>query len=283
MGIKISMPIILLTWIMVSHHGLAGESNLQLSTSSGFTTEALVDVPDANVKNIGIVLLHGKQGNPDVHHNSELRTQLVKRGFATISPVMPWSAKKYQGARQQGQEIITEAVKALNKDKVVIIGHSMGAMAALQYGTGDMPSQVVGIVSVAPGHDPNIAKALEKYTSGSASKACSMESTGAGKEFDSFNDMDGPERRTIRATAEYYCDHYSTNKYPDTRDVVRKVSRPVLLISGTSDRLTEVYSHNSLFNGLPDNAKNKYAALDGGHIEVLYRHPDVIAQWIDSL
>ena len=60
-------------------------------------------------------------------------------GYKVVAPVMPWSEKLgYKGTRDQGLETISESAGLFGEQPVVVIGHSMGAMATLQYGVSDI-------------------------------------------------------------------------------------------------------------------------------------------------
>lgn len=283
---KIQSLVMMLIGLLLCAQATAGQDPkvIKLQTASGYATDAWLYLPAATPKNAGIVFLHGKRGSPETSHNESFIAEMVDLGYPVVAPFMPWSETRgYDGTRQQGMEVIVEAIKALPAKQVVIAGHSMGAMATLQFGAGEMPAQVIGLVSIAPGHDPNIAGKLRGDTESSARESCSMVKEGKGKEVQTYQEINGDHRYSIRATAEYYCSYFSTNEYPDTRDVVRKINKPVFLLSGEKDRLSDVYSHRSLSRSLPKNDKHKYERLSGNHISVLFNHTDVISKWIEGL
>ena len=286
-----SLIIITLSFMFLTACGTTSHSTIKLSTASNYSTEGWVTAvkkegkKPAITKDTGIVFLHGKRGDPDTSHNADFISKMSELGYNIIAPLMPWSERRgYSGTREQGMDVITSAVNALDTKKVVIIGHSMGGMAVFQYGArGGVPAKVVGLVSVAPGHDPNNAYKLQSNTTADASKSCDMVAAGKGKERSSFADMNGGRTYSINATAEYYCSYYSVRNYPDSLQIAEKIKTPLFILSGDGDRLTSVYSHGIIFSSLPANDKNKFATLAGGHLNVLYKHTDIVSQWIDAL
>ena len=284
-----SLIIISFSFVFLSACGTTSQSTKKLSTPSSYSTDSWVTTLSKDAKktvakkDTGIVFLHGKRGNPDLSHNSEFISKMADLGYTVIAPLMPWSEKRdYMGSREQGMEVVTAAVNALDTKKVVVVGHSMGGMGVLQYGARGVPSKVVGLISVAPGHDPNNAYKLLELTRDDASRACELLAAGKGKERSNFPEMNAGKPYMIYASAEYYCTHYSVNEYPDSQKISRKIKTPLFILSGKDDRLTDVYSHGRIYTSLPENSKNKHAVLSGGHLDVLYKHTDVLSQWIDA-
>jgi pimeloyl-ACP methyl ester carboxylesterase len=270
--------------LLLSGCGTTSFSTLKLNTPSQYSTDGRFYDVKKNKKEVGIVFLHGKRGDPDTSHNSDFISKMTDLGYPVVAPIMPWSEMRgYTGSRQQGMNIITAAVNALDTHKVIVIGHSMGGMAVLQYGARGVPSKVVGLISVAPGHDPNNAMKLQSHTGADAYKACQMLASGKGNERSNFADMNGGRTYTIYASAEYYCTHFSLTQYPDSQQIAEKIKSPIFILSGEDDRLTYIYSHEVIYNSLPKNNKNKHAILTGDHLNVLYKHTDAISKWIDSL
>lgn len=256
-----------------------------IRTASSYETEAWIYKSKADeTKDIGIVFLHGKKGNPSVDHNSKFINQAREAGYNVVAPVMPWAKKRgYEGTRNQGQEVIDEAIKLTQKDKVVVVGHSMGAMAVIQYGARGVPKQVIGLVAIAAGHDPHNAPGMVKMSEADASKACSEMNAGRGKEKRSYPEVNNKKRYTINASAEYYCTFYSMNEYPSSLDNAKNINTPLFVLSGEQDRLTKVYDHDVIYSFLPANPKNVHQVLPGKHKNVLFKHVDAVTQWIEKL
>lgn len=279
-----------LTLIAVSFFFLTGffgssYDTVEITTTSAYSTEAWKYKSDgSSEQEFGIVFLHGKKGNPSLDHNSKFIKEMSNAGYTVIAPIMPWSQKRgYEGTRSQGLEVIDEAVKLLGKSKVVVVGHSMGGMAALQYGARGVPSTVVGLVSVAAGHDPNNAGKLRGLTEDAAETACAATKAGKGADKSNYPEMNMGKKYSIDATAEYYCTYYSLNEYPDSLQIAGSIKTPTFILSGSGDRLTHVYSHDEIFFSLPENDLNRQETLPGKHKSVLYKNVDAIIGWIERL
>ncbi len=272
----------ILLMLMVAGQGVARD--LSITTASGYSTEVLVRAPHSTEHPVGIVYIHGKRGNPYIRHNKKFIEKMVQVGFKVIAPVMPWSQRRgYEGSREQGLEVIQAAVEMFGKRPVVVVGHSLGGMSVLQFAAGVASDNVVGVVAVAPGHDPHHSGVLRRATAASASRACQAVAEGRGGEHSSFPDMNGINSYMIDATADYYCTYYSVEHYPDSQQVVKRIKAPTLILAGRSDRLTEIYQMEKMFRLLSQNGKHRYLERRGRHLNVLFLHTDAIMQWIGSL
>jgi pimeloyl-ACP methyl ester carboxylesterase len=259
-------------------------TTVQLNTPSQYATPGWVYPAEKNKKDLGIVFIHGKRGNPGSYHNHVFISKMRELGYPVIAPVMPWSEQRgYEGTRTQGLEVISAAVNSIEASKVVIVGHSMGGMAVMQYGAAKASPKVIGLVSVAPGHDPGNAEKLRVATEFDADRACTMVAEGKGKEHSVFTDMNAGTTYDIDASAEYYCSYFYVNHYPDSLVIPKSIQTPVFILSGSEDRLTLIYEHKTMYDALPRNGKNTYKVMSGGHLDVLYKHTEAISQWIKSL
>lgn len=108
-------------------------------------------------KDIGVVLLHGKLGNPNNRNVTPLRWALEDAGYTVAAPWMPWAGtrnfdKTYQDAMGEIDAAVAE-LRAKGAKRVVVDGHSMGANAAFGYGA--TRRGLAGIVAIAPGDSPD--------------------------------------------------------------------------------------------------------------------------------
>lgn len=262
----------------------SSRTNIKLEVPSKYSTKSWLYVVEKNKKDTGIIFLHGKRGDPSTSQNDNFISNMRDLGYEVIAPLMPWSEMRgYDGTRSQGMEVINAAVDAMKTEKVVVVGHSMGGMAVFQYGASGVSPKVVGLVSVAPGHDPSNADKLQIHTEWDAIKACKKHAAGEGKDRGDYPEMNGGKTYTISATAEYYCTHFSVKEYPDSLRIASGIKTPTFILSGSEDRLTWVYSHRDIYESLPKNTKNKHEVMSGRHLNVLFEHTDAISQWIDAL
>ena len=270
--------------IVVSSCASSNYKTLSLE-QSGFPTEArlytkLVSSPKA----FDIVFLHDKRGNPNRWHTSKFSKDLNAFGYQLIVPHMLWSEKHgYHGSRELALRLIDESVKLANNKNVVLVGHDLGAIMAVQYAAMNPSEKLKAIVLVAPAHDPNIDRKLYEATAKDAEKACAMVKHGKKIDRAVFADMNLGKTSFIEATAEYYCSFYSIEEFPDTMRLLGNIKVPTIIISAADDPSTQAYSHDAMFDALPVNANNKYMKLSGTHNNVLYRHVAEISAWIDGL
>ena len=107
-------------------------------------------VLDAGGPKIGVVVLHGEGDDP---YGQTLRftRALIRDGFLTDSPEMPWSSRRAHEAGTEGtvKEIGASVarLKSRGAQKVFIAGHSQGAAAALRYAK---DRRVDGLIALAP-------------------------------------------------------------------------------------------------------------------------------------
>ena len=282
---KTKLALVVVAFLFLT--GFSGSSYdvVKITTTSSFKTEAWkYKSKGGNEKDIGVVFLHGKRGNPAIDHNSKFISKMRDAGFVVVAPIMPWSQKRgYEGTREQGLEVIDEAVEILDKPRVVIVGHSMGGMAVLQYGARGVPSNVVGLVSVAAGHDPNHSRKMRDLSEAAAESACVMMHSGKGADKSQYPEVNTGKEYSIDASAEYYCTYYSVNEYPDSLQIAEEIRTPTFILSGAQDRLTQVYSHEGIHFSLPENDLNKHEILPGKHKSVLFKNVDAVAGWIEKL
>ena len=279
-----------LTLIAVSFFFLTGffgnsYNTVEITTTSTYSTQAWKYKSNgSSEQDIGIVFLHGKKGNPGLEHNSKFINKMRDAGYVVIAPIMPWAQKRgYEGRRTQGLEVINEAVKLLGKSRVVVIGHSMGAIAALQYGAQGVPSAVVGLIAVAAGHDPNNAGKLRSLTEDASKSACTAMKSGKGTNKSDYPEMNMGKKYSINASAEYYCTYYNVNEYPDSMQIAGDIKTPTFILSGSADQLTHIFSHDEIYFSLPDNDLNHQETLPGKHKSVLFKNVDAIIGWIARL
>ena len=112
----------------------------------------------------GIVYLHGKGGWPGALDGGIL-SSLADEGALVATPEMPWSFhRKYAATYDQAMAEIDAAVAGLKTKgakKIVVMGHSLGANAAIGYAA--RHPDLAAVVALAPGHLPE-AEGLRSHT-----------------------------------------------------------------------------------------------------------------------
>ena len=117
-----------------------------------FTSQTAV--AQVEQKDVGVVLIHGKWGNPNGNIKS-LAEALKSNGYQVITPLMPWSRKRgydkpYTEAISELDEIVN-SLRSKGLSRVYVMGTSFGANGSLAYAAyGKYP--IDGVIAIAPGH-----------------------------------------------------------------------------------------------------------------------------------
>src|SRR5580698_4014403 len=116
--------------------------------------------PAADLHGLGVVYLHGKAAWPGAL-NGGILSSLQDEGALVATPEMPWSFhRRYAATYDEAMTEIDAAVaglKAKGARRIVVIGHSLGANAAIGYAA-RRPNlaDLAGVVALSPGHLPEI-------------------------------------------------------------------------------------------------------------------------------
>ena len=136
---------------------------------------------------LGIVLLHGKTGEPFNPNMIEAARPLKQAGFLLEVPEMPWSKTRYiDKPYDQALNEIDQAVarlKAKGATKIVIAGLSMGGDAALAYAA--YHGHIDGLILLSPAHTPDSDYFLNNFADDIA-KAKTMIAAGNGDQYASL-------------------------------------------------------------------------------------------------
>ncbi|MGE3147508.1 MAG: esterase/lipase family protein [Pseudorhodoplanes sp.] len=107
-----------------------------------------------DLRRYGVVFLHGKGGWAG-SFDGGIVSSLRSEGARAVAPEMPWSfGRKYGATYEQAMTEIDQAVAHLREqgaERIVVIGHSLGANAAIGYAA---RRPVAAVVAMAPGHLP---------------------------------------------------------------------------------------------------------------------------------
>ena len=232
---------------------------------------------------LGVVLLHGKRGGPQVFQG--LAGTLEKEGILVATPEMPWSRSRYLDKTfEAALDEIATAIKSLEQkgaSRVVVAGHSLGAVAALGYAAAR--GGVAGVIMLAPGHLPDFP-GFHKDLGDSLAQAQEMIKAGRGGESREFLDKNMGRVFTISTTAQIYQSYFSPEgPLASGRNAARlNPGIPVLVILGDKDPLA-ASAKSQVFAKLPANALDRLATVPGGHMEVPTGSREEVLRWLKSL
>ena len=231
---------------------------------------------------LGAVMLHGKLGTPGMAvqpltHHLESKHVLVK------APVMPWSEKRiYDRSFDDAMLEIDESVANLKKDgaqRIFIIGHSLGAIAALRYGA--TRSGLAGVVVLAAGGSADgMSKFFEKIRS-SVDQARKLKANNKGGDRASFNDF-GDKYFKVKTTPDIYLSYLD----PDGPAVARKNAlslKPgtaVLWVFGSRDKIKFANRRGHAFDKLPPHPLHAYVTIEAGHLDTPEKAKGIVATWL---
>ncbi|WP_054949085.1 alpha/beta hydrolase [Numidum massiliense] len=190
-------------------------------TNDNFTINTLRYTPDARkARNLGIVMGHGFSVSK--HHLDGLASYLCYIGYEVVNLDFPGHKMGASRGKLTHPEDLIEAVqlarRSTEQSRVVLLGHSMGAAAAV--GAATQIDGVVGLVTLGMGANPE-ARFNNKYVT-SALKWGSMY----------VEDLDG----------EQFLQHMKKELLPRIQDV----TVPALVVGATKDFIIPVSSVKQL-------------------------------------
>ena len=235
---------------------------------------------------LGVILMHGKMGSAsDSSPVGELADYLRGKDIIVLAPDMPWSSdrefdKSFEDSMLEIDSIIKK-LKTQGATKVVVGGHSIGANAAIGYGS--RREGLTGILAIAPGHVPELA-GYQNRIDNDWQRAQAMVDAGKGKEKEDFKDRNQGRNSEIEMTAEIYLSWFNPEGpavMPENISEI-KSNTPLMWIIGENDRMYD-RGPDYAFSESPEHPKNSYTVVGGGHKET----PDIgrkqILNWLKSL
>jgi pimeloyl-ACP methyl ester carboxylesterase len=235
-----------------------------------------------SLSGLGIVLIHGKGGTPTTGIEG-LHESLKRAGALVDAPEMPWSARRiYDATFDQAMTEIdaaTERLKMAGATRIAVVGHSLGANAAIGYGA--RRKDLHGVVALAPGHLPE-AWALRARTAGAIAEAKKMIAAGKGNVRRSFPDLAQGIPFQVNATPEVYLSMFD----PDGPAVMPKnaaaIEVPLLWIVGVADPMV-LHGKDYVYGRGTRHPKSKYVVSASMHLSTPYQARGQIIDWLKGL
>ncbi|MGA2895362.1 MAG: alpha/beta hydrolase [Xanthobacteraceae bacterium] len=241
----------------------------------------------ANLQGFGIIFLHGKGAWPGGFDGGIL-SSLEEEGAQVAKPEMPWSfhrryAATYDGAMAEIDAVVA-GLRAKGASRIVVIGHSLGANAAIGYAA--RHPELTGVVALAPGHLPEAAP-MRDFVRDAVERAKQLVAAGQGNVAQTFPDMAQGIPLTATATPVVYLSMFD----PDGPAVIPKNTAamgratppvPLLWVAGKLDPIDR-RGPEYAFDAGAGNPKSKYIEVFAGHLTTpLMAHRQVV-EWINSL
>jgi pimeloyl-ACP methyl ester carboxylesterase len=231
---------------------------------------------------IGVVLLHGKGGQP-TGLVAALAAYLQAQGFPVRNLEMPWSGRRqYDASPQQAQQQVTEAFAEMRSRGVphqVLIGHSQGAIFALHLAA-LLPLDAV--VAIAPGGNTG-AELYAQKLGGHLAAAQALVNAGRGQEVADFADYEGSKGlSTVRTRADWFVDWFDPQGVMQQERALRAVppTVPVLYLAPTGDYPALQRANPALYALLPKHPLTRWEQPAASHAQVPTVARERIGQWI---
>jgi len=243
--------------------------------------------PAADLHGLGIVYLHGKGAWPG-GLDGGIISSLKDEGALAVMPEMPWSFhRRYDATYDQAMAEIDAAVAGLKSggaNRIVIIGHSLGANAAIGYAA--RHPDTAGVVALAPGHLPEVGN-LREYVSDAVARAKALVADGKGDVPQTFPDMAQGIPLTTTATPIVYLSWFDPNGpavIPKNAAAIGATAKPVplLWVAGKLDPIDR-RGPEYAFEAAAKNPKSKYIEVFAGHLTTPLVARQQVVDWINSL
>jgi pimeloyl-ACP methyl ester carboxylesterase len=260
---------------------------LALLCAPSLCTPSLGGAAPASLRGFGIVYLHGKGGWPGGLDGGIL-SSLKDEGALVATPEMPWSFhRRYDATYDQAMAEIDATVadlKASRANRIVIIGHSLGANAAIGYAA--RHNDIAGVVALAPGHLPEVGN-MREFVSDAVARAKALIADGKGNVPQSFPDMAQGIPLTTTATPIVYLSWFDPDGpavIPKNAQAIGAAARPVplLWVAGKLDPIDR-RGPEYAFDAAAKNPKSKYIEVFAGHLTTPLVARQQVVDWINSL
>ena len=235
-----------------------------------------------SLSGLGIVLIHGKGGTPTTAIEG-LHESLKRAGALVDAPEMPWSARRiYDATYDQAMSEIDAAADRLKKagaTRIAVIGHSLGANAAIGYAA--RRKNLHAVVALAPGHLPE-AWALRARTRGAIAEAKKMIAAGKGNVRRSFPDLAQGIPFSINATPEVYLSMFDPEGPAVMPTNAAAIDAPLLWIVGGADPMV-LHGKDYVYGQGTRHPKSKYVVSASMHLSTPYQSRGQIIEWLKGL
>jgi pimeloyl-ACP methyl ester carboxylesterase len=233
---------------------------------------------------LGIVVLHGKQGNPAGEVLEPAISAIRSAGFLVDAPEMPWSGRRiYDATFTQALSEIDQAVDRLRRagaTKIVVAGMSMGGPAVFGYAA---TRKVDAVVAWAPAHDPVNDPAMRSPRFLEAvAKAQQLIANGKGDDLESFPEINR-DLFTVRAAPKVwlsYWDPEGSNSMPlNARAFPSAI--PVLIVVTTRDPFPQ--DEEYLLSKTPAHGLSELIRVSVPHLQVPKAASEQTVAWLKKL
>ena len=203
-------------------------------------------------------------------------------------PDMPWSRDRYiDGHWDKAMSEVAMHVKALRSQgasKVVVLGHSMGALAAMSFAA--RGGDVQALVPLAPGHVPKTYYNPERVrvVRESIDEARALVAAGKGDSRERFYDINQGKQQIVVATAKDYLSYFDPESDAEMGMTAPRIlpGIPVLTVVGDDDYMfTRARAY--FVDKLPAHPKSQYLEVKANHLSTPAVASEAVVAWIKAV
>lgn len=233
---------------------------------------------------VGVIVMHGKWGNPDKNIGPVV-TELQGAGCRVVAREMAWSDRRAYDAGFDAVMAELEAdvakLRAAGASKIVVGGQSFGANIALGYGA--RHPDVSGVMALAPGHTPE-RFADNRRMAESLARARNLVAAGKGNQMANFADLNQGRSREVSATPAVYLSYFDPNGSAVMPVNAAKLSpgTALLWVVGSHDNMARA-GRGYAFDLAPANPKSRYETVDADHFGTPAAARRIALDWVKSL
>jgi pimeloyl-ACP methyl ester carboxylesterase len=228
------------------------------------------------------VFLHGK-GVWAGAFDGGIPSALEADGAVTAKPEMPWSLFRMYGATyDEAMREIDAAVnglKAKGASRIVVIGHSLGANAAIGYAA--RHPDVAAVVAMSPGHLPETDEMRDR-TADALAKARALAVSGETSRRMWPDRVQGIPTLAMASPTVYLSMFDPNGPAVIPRNAAALQGVPLLWVVGESDPIF-ARGRDYAFARAPKNARNRYVEVSAGHLAAPWVARSQVVEWLKSL
>lgn len=235
----------------------------------------------------GVVLLHAQGGSAKPSSPlGGLADALMNAGFAVLAPDMPWSETRildrdYEASMDE-IDLATAAIRSRGAQGVVVVGHGLGANAALGYAA--RREGLAGVILIAMDHIPG-SRAWKKTLDPGIQLASSLVANGKPMEKTPFPLIFSGLDSTLTLEPSLYLSWFNPQGPAQVKKNATnlKPGTPVLWIIASQDVETPEQGPAYAFKLLPSHPKNTFLILDGSGVQAPERGRKEILDWLKEI
>jgi pimeloyl-ACP methyl ester carboxylesterase len=228
------------------------------------------------------VFLHGK-GVWAGAFDGGIPAALETDGAVTAEPEMPWSLTRMYGATwDEAMREVDAAVaglRARGATRIVVIGHSLGANAAIGYTA--RHHGIAAVVAMSPGHLPETDEMRDR-TAESLVEARALAASGETSRRVWPDRVQGIPTLALASPAVYLSMFDPDGPAVIPRNAAALHGVPLLWVVGRSDPIF-ARGRDYAFARAPKHAKSRYIEVSAGHLAAPWVARSQVVEWLKSL